>query len=353
MKRTGYQGLSVSIVLVLALVAAALPGFGQAAQAKQPQAKTQAEYNAYKALYDEQNPQKKAELGEKFLTDFKESDFIGNTYTMIVGADTRAQNWAKVIDAADRAAASPVADNKLKAFAYANAMIAAQNLNQIEKVLSYGEKVLAIDPNDLNTMITLSAVIPAKLPEDAAGKKTALDKAQDLATKALAGIQAMVAKADAQSKPQLEQIEGNLHATLGLVAYNRPDYNKSIQEYELALQKTPKDELAHFYLGLDYQALAAQSSHEYQAAVDAENKAKAARADQPTIDELAAKRGGLEDDIRKARDKAIDELAIAVALGGQVSAQAKDALTRLWTAKNDNTNGLEEFIAQKKQKLGQ
>jgi len=74
MKRTGYQGLSVSIVLVLALVAAALPGFGQAAQSKQPQAKTQAEYNAYKALYDEQNPQKKAELGEKFLTDFKESD---------------------------------------------------------------------------------------------------------------------------------------------------------------------------------------------------------------------------------------------------------------------------------------
>ena len=104
MRRTGYLELSMSIVLVLALAAAALPGFGQAAQAK-----TQAEYNAYKALYDEQNPQKKAELGEKFLTDFKESDFIGNTHTMIVGAYTRAQNWAKVIDAADRAAASPVA----------------------------------------------------------------------------------------------------------------------------------------------------------------------------------------------------------------------------------------------------
>jgi len=60
MRRTGYLGLSMSIVLVLALAAAALPGFGQAAPAKQPQAKTQAEYNAYKALYDEQNPQKKA-----------------------------------------------------------------------------------------------------------------------------------------------------------------------------------------------------------------------------------------------------------------------------------------------------
>src|SRR5436309_7140749 len=140
MKRTGYQGLSVSIVLVLALVAAALPGFGQAAQAKQPQAKTQAEYNAYKAVYDEQNPAKKAELGEKFLADFKESDFIANTYTLIVGAYTRAQNCAKVMDAADRAAARPVADDKLKAVAYANAMIAAQNLNNVDKVISDGEK---------------------------------------------------------------------------------------------------------------------------------------------------------------------------------------------------------------------
>src|SRR5215475_7601267 len=114
MKRTGYLGLSMSIVLVMALAVAALPGFGQAAQAKQPQAKSTAEYNAYKALYDEQNPAKKAELGEKFLTDFKESDFIANTYTMIIGAYTKAQNWAKVIDAGDRAAASPGADDKLK-----------------------------------------------------------------------------------------------------------------------------------------------------------------------------------------------------------------------------------------------
>src|SRR5881275_1054456 len=139
MKRTGYLGMSMSIVLVLALAVAALPGFGQAAQAKQPQAKTQAEYNAYKALYDEQNPQKKAELGEKFLTDFKESDFIGQTYTMLVGAYSRAQNWAKTMDAADRAVAFPKADAKLKIFALQNAMVAAQQTNNFDKVLEYGD----------------------------------------------------------------------------------------------------------------------------------------------------------------------------------------------------------------------
>src|SRR5437762_5902508 len=336
MKRTRYLGMSMSVLVVLALATAALPGFGQAAQAKQPQAKTQAEYNAYKALYDEQNPQKKAELGEKFLTDFKESDFIGNTYTMIVGAYTRAQNWAKVIDAADRAAASPVADNKLKAFAYANAMVAAQNMNQIDKVLSYGDKVLAIDPNALNTMITLSAAIPAKLPADEASKKAALDKAEGLGRKALAGIQPLLTQAQGDQKKQIAQIESQLRGTLGLIAYNRPDYTKSIEEYESALKGNPKDDVAHFYLGADYQALTAQASRAYQDAVKAENDAKTAKADQPTIDDLAAKRQGLENDVREKRDKAIEEYAIAAAIGGVVAQDAKNALQKLWQAKNDS-----------------
>src|SRR5207248_1051064 len=112
MRRTGYLELSMSIVLVLALAAAALPGFGQA----------------------------------------------------------------------------------------------AQNMNQIDKVLSYGDKVLAIDPNDLNTMITLSAAIPAKLPADEAGKKAALDKAEGLGRKALAGIQPLLAQAQDDQKKQIAQI---------------------------------------------------------------------------------------------------------------------------------------------------
>ena len=344
MRRTGYTGLS--LFLLCALMVSALPGF---AQEKQPQAKTRPEYDAYLALYMEKDPAKKSALGEKFIADYKDSEFIPNAHTMIIKAYTDEKNWAKVIEAADRAVALPTSDNKLKAYAYANAMIASQNTNNIDKVISYGEKVLAITPDDLNTMITLSAVIPAKLPADAAGKNAALDKASDLATKALSGVQALIAKAGAAEKPQLVQIEGNLHGTLGLIAYNRPDYMKSIQEYEQAIQRTPKDEVAHFYLGLDYQALAAQASRDYQAAVNAENAAKAARAEQPAIDELAAKREGLAEDVRKARDKAIDEFAIASAIGGQVGPQAKDALTKLWTAKNDNTNGLEEFITQKKQ----
>ena len=66
MRRAGYLGLS--LLLILAIGA---PAFSQ-----QPQPRSTAEYNAYKAFYDEPNPQKKAELGEKFLAENKESDFI-------------------------------------------------------------------------------------------------------------------------------------------------------------------------------------------------------------------------------------------------------------------------------------
>src|SRR5437867_1559274 len=133
MRRTGYLG--ISLLLVFALAASALPVFGQAApaaQAKQPQAKTQAEYAAYVAFFNEKDPVKKAGLGEKFIVDFKETDFMAASYNQIITAYTSAQNWPKVIDAGDRAAALPGADNKLKAFAYANAMVASQNLNKID-----------------------------------------------------------------------------------------------------------------------------------------------------------------------------------------------------------------------------
>jgi len=346
MKRTGYLGISLSLLFPLLMLA--LPAF---AQEKTPQAKTRPEYDAYIAFYNEKDPAKKAGLGEKFLVDFKESDYVPNTHTLIIAAYANAQNWPKVMEAADRAVGIPGADNKLKMFANLNAMVAAQNANNIEKVITYGDKVLAQDPTNLNALIMVSGVIPSRLPADEAGKKAALDKSEDLAKKALSGVEGMMAKADAATKPQLVEIEGNLHSTLGLVANNRQDYNKSIQEYEQAIQRTPKDDLAHFYLGADYQALGSQASKEYRAALDAENEAKTRKADQPTIDDLAAKRGGLEEDIKKFRDKAIDEYAIATAISGPVSSQAKDLLTKLWTGKNENTNGLEEFVAQKKAQL--
>jgi hypothetical protein len=83
------------------------------------------------------------------------------------------------------------------------------------------------------------------------------------------------------------------------------------------------------------------------------NAAKAARADQVQVDELEAQRAGVQQDLEEKRDKAIDQLATAVAIGGVVAQPARDALTKLYQSKTPegSTAGLEELIAQKKSQL--
>lgn len=348
MRRTWYLGLTLLLILGLAI-----PVLSQ-------QAKTAAEYNAYKAFYDEQTPAKKAELGEKFLADYKDSDFVPQAYTLLIAAYARAQNWAKVMEAADRATALPAADDKLKAFAYQNAMVAGQQANNFEKIMDYGNKLLGVDPENLNAMIVLSSMIPERLPQDEAGKKAALQKATDLASKAMAGVQQFFSKpkpadvSDAQWNQERANLEGQLHATLAFIQLNEQNYTKAAEEYEMALKIVPKDGVAHFRLGLAYQFQASDASKMLLDAINAENAAKTARADQVQIDELVAKRQGLETDAAAKRDKAIDELAKAVALGGVVAQPAREQLEKLYKVKNDDSlEGLDQLIAQKKTELGQ
>jgi uncharacterized protein YhaN len=346
MKRTGYLGMSLFLILIL--MVAELPGL---AQGTAPAPKTQAEYNDYRAAYDEKDPAKKAELAEKYVTAYKDADpaMMPSAYSLIIGGYTNSKNWAKVIDAADRAVALPNVDNRTKAFAYANAMSAAQNMTppNVDKVIEYGDKVLGMAPNDLNTLIVLATYIPQKYP----GNKAQLDKAVELATRALAGLEDLIAKATPQEKPAYVQYHGSMHQTLGLIAYNNKEYTKSIQENELAIKDNPKDDAAHFYMAYVYLALMVDASKSYQASIQKERDAIAAKADQPTMDEIKAQTTDFGDKVKAHRDKAIDELAIAVAIGGPSAAPAQAELTKQWTAKNNDTTGMQEAIDQKKAAL--
>jgi tetratricopeptide (TPR) repeat protein len=346
MKRTGYLGTLILIITA----AMTLPGFGQAApQAKAKQLRTQPEYTSYTACFNEkQDFAKKAELCEKFIADYKDSDYLDNGYKMIIQSYVQTKNWQKTMDTADKAVGAFPNDTSVKAYAFENAMVAAQNANNINQVISYGDKLLQVDGTNLNALITLSAVIPQKNP----GDKPQLDRAAEMATKALTGLQPLLNQATPEQKPQIIQIDGTLHGTLGLIAYNEKDYTKSIEEYKKAIADNKKDDTAHYYLAYDYISQMVQASQDYQAAIKAENEAKTAKADQPTIDDLAAKRSELEEKIKKVRDMVIDELAKSVAVNGPVAPQAKDQLTKQWKAKNDDsTDGMDAFVNSKKAEL--
>jgi hypothetical protein len=58
------------------MLALSAPVFAQAGQDKTPQIRTQPEFNAYDACFKEKDFAKKAELCEKFVDGFKDSDFV-------------------------------------------------------------------------------------------------------------------------------------------------------------------------------------------------------------------------------------------------------------------------------------
>src|SRR5262249_964004 len=133
---------------------------------------------------------------------------------------------------------------------------------------------------------------------------------------------------------------------------NQNEYAQSATEYLTVLVSNPKDAVAHFYLGVDYRALAASASQALIAIVKKEGDARAARADQPTIDEILAARQAIEQDVVAKRDKAIEELANAVALEDErIAEQAQDALAKLYITRNNSLDGLELLIQQRKEQF--
>jgi tetratricopeptide (TPR) repeat protein len=346
MKRSGY--LKISLFSVAMLAVTVLPGFGQAAQTRTPQTRTQPEFDSYSACYNEKDFTKKADLCQKFVDRFQESDFLITGYKFIIQSYYQTGNWQLLMDAADKAAGLPNADDNWKDYAYQSAMVGAQKANNLDRAISYGDKVLQIDPNNLTALYTISSIITQKSSTDI----PQLEKAAEMARKALLVAASMMDKASPEEKPQLVQMDGLLHGTLGLISYNEMDYKKSIQEYQAAVKDDAKDETAHFLMAYDYIQLMTQASRDFQTSLNAENAAKDARADQPTVDDLAAKRADFQERVLTYRDLVIDELAITVAINGTYTAQAKPLLIKQWTDKNNSTAGLDEFVNLKKTQLG-
>ena len=135
------------------------PLFSQAAaQQKQPQAKTKAEYDAYMQIDSYArlgNMDKVVETGEKFERDF------------------------------------PQADNNTKKFVMQRMMTSYQQKNDFAKTVEYGDKVLTIDPKDIPVLLTLSSILTARLPLPTEEDKKAaqLNKALDYSNRAKAEIE--------------------------------------------------------------------------------------------------------------------------------------------------------------------
>ena len=347
MNRRVYVGLALIATLLLVTPAQA------------QQAKSKAEYDAYKAMYDEQEPQRKARLAEAFLNDYGDSDFIPAAFQLLTNAYVSARNWRKVVETAEQFAqqARDAAPTQ-KTYVYQRAMAAAEQMRNSAKVIEYGEKVLEVDRNNLGTLLTLSRIITDNLSADESAREASLGRAFQLASRARVQAQQVLRSkpenlTDAQWDAQRTSVFAAIYMSLGDIHYNRRDYERAAGEYKTVIQYSPRNPRAQLQLGLSYGYRAAARSKLLREASQAEGEASTSQAPQQTLDELAAGREALEREVIELRDLAIDSLAKTVALGSEAGTLARVELEKLYRQKNeDSLEGLEELIEEKKAELG-
>jgi tetratricopeptide (TPR) repeat protein len=187
---------------------------------------------------------------------------------------------------------------------------AHQILDNIDSIIEYSERALEIDPDSLPFLMMLSDTLASRPPDDEAEREEQMEVAQDHAEKALELVELLLS-GPASMQMSAEQKSGlttAVRATLGRIYFNNEEWDDAREEYQQAVEASPRDSASHFFLGLCYAR---------------ENKA----------------------------DEALDALAKAVFLKGPEEAQARQTLQNIWETLN-REDDMEAFIQEKGQSVG-
>ena len=353
MPRSGFE-MKTHALLATTLVS--LLVLGGISDAQQFQDK--AEYDAYMALYNEQDTATKVGLGEAFVSEYPESEAAPIAYQILVATHFAARNWRGVVDVTRRFqdASSDVSPDT-RSFIYRRAMAAAQQTQNPTEIIAYGEEILQLDRNDLGALLTLPPVILDNLPDFGGARERSLSRAFELANRARLQAQTAypVETGDPQTNLERAQVFSSIHMSLGGVRYLREDYERAANEYLTVLGYDSQNPFVYLRLGLAYQFQAARSSVLLQEAGGAERDASA----EPPPEVTA-----LEQEVLGTTDQAIEALAKAVALGGQAADLARVELEKLYPNRNQQTlegepptedplEGLDELIEEKRAALSE
>ena len=181
--------------------------------AQQPQAKSQEELDALFEIESATDPDARIGAIHTLLTNFKDTEF--------------------------------------KEFANFMMMLAYQQKNDYEMMLLYGENTLELNPDNIDTLVSLSYAIPARTGEFDLDKDEKLAKAEDYAKRALLAIPTLEnPNPDVSADEWLmakKDIMSQVHDSLGLVALKRKDYEAAEKSLRQSLQVATKQEAATFY----------------------------------------------------------------------------------------------------------
>ncbi len=216
--------------------AQATPAPAPPAGKRPPQAKTQPEFDAWKAASANTDP---AAL-EKAADDF----------------------------------AAKFPDSELRILLYKNAMRLYQHSNNAEKTEAMGRKVLALDGDDPEALTQVAEVISERTRDTDIDKDQRYEEAMKMAQKALQTVDTDVSVPAGTPQDKLDAYKAGLrsqaYSTMGAVEYSKANYPAAETNFQKAIDAFPSDPYALDVLRL---ALSLDKQQKYPEALKVANRA--------------------------------------------------------------------------------
>src|SRR5213594_1323958 len=143
---------------LLAEAQTAAPQSSSTQAVTQPQAKTKEEHEAYVTFYQEKQPQKKVDLGRKFLADYAASEFKPNVILLMIQSLQAAADSKAIVELGERFL-NDFPQHSSRPFVLQALMAASQAANDLARTVDYGEKLLQADPNNLTALYTIPFIL--------------------------------------------------------------------------------------------------------------------------------------------------------------------------------------------------
>lgn len=147
---------------------------------------------------------------------------------------------------------------------------------QVDKGLATGEKAMQMNPQDFRTMGVLGQTIARTLTDSAPDAAAKLEKAETYAKNAIAGVATWV-KPDSMTDANFTGLKNDVltmgHATLGLVAIHKGNFEGAIPDLQQAVDLGNNTDPTNYYL----LGLANQNSGHYDKATTAFEKCAAVK----------------------------------------------------------------------------
>lgn len=211
-------------------------GAAQPAVKRPPQAKTQPEFDAWKAAQANTDPASLEKAADDFATKFP--------------------------------------DSELRILLYKNAMRMYQKANNAEKTEAMGRKVLSIDGDDPEALTTVAEVIAERTRDSDIDKDQRFDEGVKMAQKALQTIDTDVSVPPGTPQDKLDAYKSGLrsqaYSTMGAIEYNRDHFAAAETNFQKAIDAYPSEPYALDVLRL---ALSMDKQGKYAEALKVANRA--------------------------------------------------------------------------------